>query len=206
MSFKNRLASKFIINLATEFHPVHIDVLNHFIKLANKQFKKVPPRNMVEFWLGKNERTVETGEVLPRPIDEDDIQILYSGPQERPMDMLGHTVCGFYNQTDRKLHIYNSGLTLHLSDNQKNLVGKLYPHIAKEQPIFERLGDDMVQHDEYSCALYTMAYATSFLLGHTPTDIPFKLNDAVGDSCLFLRLHLLRIFKEQNITLFPNST
>lgn len=47
--------------------------------------------------------------------------------------------------------------------------------------------------------IYAMIYATTLLHGKDPAKITFKLNYGYGDECLFMRLHLLKIFANKKL-------
>lgn len=110
-------------------------------------------------------------------------------------------ICIKYNAITKKLYAYDNvfsrwNMNGHITEIQEDIINKQFSDKA-----------GLIHYDESrtpqakppGSGIYAMIYATTLLLGEDPAKIQFKLNYDYGDECLFMRLHLLKIFANKRL-------
>lgn len=129
-----------------------------------------------------------------------DVQIFHDG-EIGAMD-LGHITCIYYQASSQKVLVYDSLLTHKLNSIQKEIIRKLYPFnkgIEFETPKFLQ---DKTQN---GCGVFAIMYATILLLNADPSEIDFKFNTVLGDTTIYMRLHILNMFVKQKLFLIEDK-
>lgn len=141
---------------------------------------------------------------------KDDVQILYSGPNEQTSDTgadvelggVGHWVCIHYQAATRTIFVHDSLFLKHLSPHQMDVIKILYPK-RKGEIIF--VPPKYTQTEYISCGLFAIFHATTILLGLDIEHCDLALNYVNGDTTLYMRLHVLKMFANRQLDVFPSS-
>lgn len=134
--------------------------------------------------------------VKPRT-DTDDVQVFYGGALNRA-NAIGHYICVFYKHSERRVYIYDPLMLKTLLDTQRKIINYLYP-MAK---YLRYVKPKTKQPDSTSCGVFSIAYATSLILGKDPKHTPLKLGRQ-GDRSMAMRDHLKKILQDEKLSLFP---
>lgn len=127
----------------------------------------------------------------------DDVQILYGGKAE--LNAVGHWICIFYKWRTKTVHVYDSLMYKELNAQQMKIVQRLYPNhknISFEEP-------KTTQKDLKSCGVFSIAYATSLILGYDPQAVNYELDTISTDSALKMRNHIKKMFEAYELSEFP---
>lgn len=147
--------------------------------------------------------------LTPHTKSEDDVQILYSGPNDQTSDTganlelggVGHWICIHYQVATQTLFVHDSLFLKHLSPHQMDVIKILYPN-RKGKIIFVK--PKYTQTEYVSCGLFAIYHATTILVGQHLNDSDLALNYVNGDTTLYMRLHILKMFANRQLDLFPS--
>lgn len=173
--------------IATEYAPISEATINHFLKIAAKQFPKTKIYRVRE-------------NKVHKPKGTDGLRILSAG---RVGPKKEHNwLCVKYNSYTGKLHVYDNVYVLSTVKStvqpiQETICNKMFPDI--KQPI-EYDKSKTPQADPASSGLYAMIYAATSLNGEDPSKIKFQINDMYGDPALYMRLHILKMFANNRLS------
>lgn len=112
------------------------------------------------------------------------IQIIHSGLRN-----LGHWVCVYHN--DNVIHFYDS-LGNKLAKEHKLFLSRVFPDL-KELMVTEEVCQ--LQKKTFNCGLFAIANVIALNSGICPCRIKFKESE--------MRQHLIKIFTERKISMFP---
>lgn len=193
-NLKNVKLTRALNEITTPNECLTDDSINCFIELVNKKYNG----------------TFEMADILLYQVPEfykelaknatDDVQILYGG-RINDVKAIGHYICIFYKHTERRVYIYDSLFTQRLTDTQQQIVKFLYP-LAKYQRFVK---PKTLQPDSTSCGVFSIAYATTLILGRDPKHTSFKLNGGslFGDRSMSMRHHIKQMLTSGYVSLFP---
>lgn len=167
--------------------------INYFIEMINREYNG----------------TFEMADILLYQVPEfykelaknstDDVQILYGG-RVNDLHAIGHYICLFYRHNERRVYIYDSLVTKRLTDTQRQIVKYLYPLLQYIRYVTPKTK----QVDSSSCGIFSIAYATTLILGQDPKYTSLKLDNlSRGDRSMPLRLHLKEMLTSEKLSLFP---
>lgn len=127
----------------------------------------------------------------------DDVQIFYGGAVG-DVEAVGHYICVFYKHSERRVYVYDSLVTKSLTKTQQKILDTLYP-LAK---YFRFVKPKTTQKDSTSCGIFSIAYATTLILGEDPKKVSFKL-ERRGDQSMIMRNHVKKMLTNGKLSLFP---
>lgn len=167
--------------------------INYFIEMVNREYNG----------------TFEMADILLYQVPEfykelaknstDDVQILYGG-RVNDLKAIGHYICLFYRHNERRVYIYDSLVTRRLTETQHQIVKYLYPLVKYLRYVTPKTK----QLDSSSCGIFSIAYATTLILGQDPKYTSLKLDSSSsGDLSMPLRLHLKEMLINEKLSLFP---
>lgn len=173
--------------LATEYAPISEATINHFVKIAAKQFPKTKIYRVRE-------------NKVHEPKETDGLRILSAGrigPKK-----VHNWLCVKYNSYTRKLHVYDN---VYVLSTVKSTVQPI------QEAIFKKMFPDSIEPIEYdksktpqadpaSSGLYAIIFAATSLNGEDPAKTKFQINDMYGDPAIYMRLHILKMFANNRLS------
>lgn len=165
--------------------------INYFVDIVNEHFNAQRMYYEFNYQIIDNYNPYNSTEI-------DDVQILYGGIVR--IGAVGHWICTYYKASTQQLYVYDSLNRKFLTPVQNVIVRRLYPQ-RKGHIIYAKPKD--TQRDDTSCGMFSIYYATTLLLEQNPEDINIKMNHVYGDSSLYMRLHLLKMFANRKLAMFP---
>lgn len=126
---------------------------------------------------------------------KNDIQILNSQPGG---DGIGHAICIFYEATSRKIFVYDNQP---LDETQMYMLIKRYHYLSFPDSI-EYVYPNPKQNDETSCAIYSIAYATSLIQAHDPRTLKLRRPQIVACSFFPQKFDYVKVFRNRILQMF----
>ena len=167
--------------------------INCFADIVNREYNGT--YEMIDITFNQNP---ELYELFVKPRNEtDDVQVFYGGALNRE-NAVGHYICVFYKHSERRVYIYDPLMLKSLLPTQRQIINFLYP-MAK---FLRYVKPKTKQPDSTSCGVFSIAYATSLILGKDPKHTSLKLGGD-GDRSLSVRDHLKKIMQDEKLSLFP---
>lgn len=123
--------------------------------------------------------------INPVPLDQEYIQILFSGNNNH-----GHWICIYYS--NYIIHVYDSLNQHSLNDDQIKYIRKLFPYSQNIEIVFENV---QFQINSYDCGVYAIAFVISIIFNLCPCTLNFSRTE--------MRKHLLKIFNDSSLSMFP---
>lgn len=124
------------------------------------------------------------------------VQILFDHSAE-------HFICIFYKFYENTVYVYDSLFRKKLNDTQKRIIKILYPLVLSINIKF--VEPKTIQPDYDSCGVFSIAYATTIILGKDPRDVSLQLNKTMGvDESMILRNHIKDIITSERLTSFQS--
>lgn len=165
--------------IATEDAVISETTINQFLDIVARNFSKV------KIYKSKDNQPHNSK-------GTDGLRILIGGrvgPNKDP-----NWLCIRYNGITKKLHVYDNVFS---GSNVTDIINMQFPDNAGPI-IYEK--SKTPQAKPAASGIYAMIYATALLQGEDPAKNTFKLNHGYGDECLFMRLHLLKIFANKRLS------
>lgn len=174
--------------ICTEYAPITEPTINHFLKIAAKQYPKT------KIYYARNNKVHDSK-------GTDGLRILSFG--RIGQQKVNNWICVKYNSYTKKLHVYDNDIFIsslvmdNLKSIQENIFDKIFPD--KVRPIVYGKSKNRPA-DPASIGLYAIIYAATSLNGEDPTKIKFQTNDMYGDPALYMRLHILKMFANNRVS------
>lgn len=167
------------------------DSVNYFIDTVNANQKKYQMSNVLlcqvpELYEKHDENT-------------NDVQILYGGNFGE--HVVGHYICVFYDASTQRVNVYDSLLEKRLTARQREIISRLYPYRSGIKFITPKT----IQTDYTSCGIFSIAYATTLILGKDPQQVRFRLSKN-GDRSMHMRKHVKKILESKHLEPFPEAS
>lgn len=182
----NSIPEEIRTEIANEDAVISETTINHFLDIAARQFSQV------KIYQAKDNKAHNSK-------GTDGLRILFGGRVGTNKDP--NWICISYHGNTQTLHVYDnvfsgSNMKGNITEIQENFIKKQFPD--RTGPILYE--ESTTPHAKPAASgIYAMIYATTFLQGEDPARITFKLNYGYGDKCLFMRLHLLKIFANKQL-------
>lgn len=191
--------------ISSEFDGIHPDILKR-IKTPNHPLNKRTVllfNKLVDATTDFDMLSIEFHNYPVHNSNKNDVQILYISQ----LGAIAHAICIFFDAAKNTVFIYDDKKTF-IGSVINCLIYKRYPNcnITFVDPITR-------QRDLISCGLFTIAYATSLILGHDPKTrklrttpfIDLSLFSNNRDKASVLRKHILKMFRARKLLAFPNK-
>lgn len=132
---------------------------------------------------------------------KNDVQILFADGKYA----VGHVMCIFYDATSRTIFVYDRQP---LNEIQMFIINRRYPNHSN----ISHIEPKTKLRDHTSCGPFSIAYATTLILGHDPkthkltTPIPSgSCFPRKFDNSKIFRKHILKMFKSKQLLPFPHD-
>ncbi|XP_031623391.1 uncharacterized protein LOC116340831 [Contarinia nasturtii] len=133
---------------------------------------------------------------------KNDVQILFA----EGIKTAGHAMCIFYDAANKTVVVYDGQ---NLNDKQMMIILRRYPNYQYITYIHPKTK----QRDSTSCGPFSVAYATSLILGHDPKTHKLTTTTLPSVSCFprkfddskIFRKHILKMFKSKKLLPFPHD-
>ncbi|XP_031623390.1 uncharacterized protein LOC116340830 isoform X2 [Contarinia nasturtii] len=133
---------------------------------------------------------------------KNDVQILFA----EGIETAGHVMCIFYDAANKTVVVYDDQ---ELDDEQMMTILRRYPNYQYITYIHPKTK----QRDSTSCGPFSIAYATSLILGHDPKTHKLSTTTLHCVSCFpqkfddskIFRKHILKMFKSKKLLPFPHD-
>lgn len=125
--------------------------------------------------------------------DRNDIQIIFCGTLED----VGHYILVHFVKSENIVKIYDSLNGKTLGKSTIDILTRLYSGKS-----YQFITPAALQPDKTSCGVFVIAYATTIILGKDPATYHLKLGQR-GDKSMPLRRHIIKMFRNKKLELFP---
>ncbi|XP_031638975.1 uncharacterized protein LOC116351067 [Contarinia nasturtii] len=133
---------------------------------------------------------------------KNDVQILYAKQDQ----WTAHAVCIFYEAANQMVYVYDDE-DINITSAKSDFIERRYPNLKNITFVEPKTG----QMDFVSCGAYSIAYATTLILGHDPKTYKLRTRSLLSSLCgssmfddpKMLRKHILKMFKSKKLLPFP---
>ncbi|XP_031634286.1 uncharacterized protein LOC116347713 [Contarinia nasturtii] len=133
---------------------------------------------------------------------KNDVQILYA-QQNR---WKAHALCIFYEAANQMVYVYDREY-INITSAKSDFIERRYPNLKNITFVEPKT----IQMDSVSCGAYSIAYATTLILGHDPRTYKLKTRSLLSSICgssmfddpKMLRKHILKMYKSKKLLPFP---